>query len=142
MVAYSGEKCGRIPTKFNPSTPPSSTPAYPRHLVISQRTLLAIFRYWLTREIGWHKNRQETLTFSRGIPKQIARHVIATMFEFGEASQVAAQKREAFLAQSLDCRGVLAARMAADCQALQADELSAHLGTNRSRCREVGARSA
>jgi hypothetical protein len=37
MVAYSGEKCGRIPTKFNPSTPPSSTPAHPRHLVISQK---------------------------------------------------------------------------------------------------------
>ena len=53
----------------------------------SLRTLLAIFRYWLTREIGWHKDRQETLKFLRGIPKQIVRHVIVTMFEFGEAPQ-------------------------------------------------------
>ena len=100
-----------------------------RWVRFSLRMLLAtltIFCFWLTREIGWHKDRQETLAFSRGIPKQIARHVIATMFEFGEAPQVAAQKREAFLAQSLDCRGVLAARMAADYQALQADELSRH----------------
>jgi hypothetical protein len=35
MVAYSWEKCGRKSTKFNPSTPPSSTPAHPQHLVIS-----------------------------------------------------------------------------------------------------------